>query len=81
MAGNVWEWTNSLFKGYPYEAKDGREKMDDQVSRVLRGGALNVSGWLVRAAFRNQSVPDSRSRNDGFRVGVFPIFHLRSLML
>jgi formylglycine-generating enzyme required for sulfatase activity len=28
MAGNVWEWCNSLNNPYPYNAKDGREELE-----------------------------------------------------
>ena len=50
LAGNVWEWTRSLWGrevsrpafGYPYDAEDGREDpgAGDEVLRVLRGGAF-----------------------------------------
>ena len=50
MAGNVWEWTRSLWSkdggepefGYPYDPSDARredEEVSDDVGRVLRGGS------------------------------------------
>ncbi len=57
MAGNVWEWTSSLFRSYPYDPEDGREDPGSTDNRVLRGGSwFSVSDW-VRSAFRSHSVP------------------------
>jgi formylglycine-generating enzyme required for sulfatase activity len=82
MAGNVWEWTASLWGEdirepeftYPYDSSDGRENQSagDKVCRVVRGGALVSSQWLVRCASRNRFNPDYRSSNFGFRLVVAP---------
>lgn len=78
MAGNVWEWTRSLwgprsdiprFK-YPYDASDGRENeaAPEDIRRVIRGGAYYYFDWCLRAATRNAMYPTTQHSAGGFRV-------------
>ncbi|GAB4502591.1 MAG: hypothetical protein Fur0035_21450 [Anaerolineales bacterium] len=73
MSGNVWEWTHSLFKAYPYQREDGRENEQESGHRVLRGGSFLNLRQLVRAAFRFRDFPDFRNYDLGFRLCVAPI--------
>jgi formylglycine-generating enzyme required for sulfatase activity len=74
MAGNVWEWTRSLLRKYPYKPRDGREKMEtgNDVLRVLRGGSYLDPAGRVRCAARSWYNPNSRGRCGGFRIVVRP---------
>ncbi len=68
MAGNVWEWTSSLYKGYPYNARDGRENPQASGLRVLRGGSWRDEGESLRTANRDVgTAPDAPLDNVGFR--------------
>jgi formylglycine-generating enzyme required for sulfatase activity len=74
MAGNVWEWTRSLLRRYPYRPDDGREEMEvsNDVLRVLRGGSYLDAAGRVRCAARSWYNPNSRGRCGGLRIVVHP---------
>jgi formylglycine-generating enzyme required for sulfatase activity len=78
MAGNVWEWTCSLWGEdpkepsfrYPYHPADGRESLEapDRVLRVLRGGSWHSSEVQARCVVRVRDSPGSSYSNRGFRL-------------
>lgn len=72
MVGNVWEWTHTLFKKYPYAAGDGREDEASRASRVLRGGSFDYNQGDARCPCRYGSDPGDRYYDVGFRVCVLP---------
>jgi len=82
-AGNVLEWTISLWGGwdgelarlqfgYPYDCTDGREDTaaDDDIFRVLRGGCWQYVSLAVRCAYRSVFYPPARHNVFGFRCCV-----------
>ncbi len=71
MVGNVWEWTHTLFKEYPYKADKSREDEKASGSRVLRGGAF-FNRQSVRCAVRDHDDPDDINVSIGFRVAASP---------
>ena len=81
MAGNVWEWTRSLWSkdwqkpdfAYPYEPDDQkREDLEagDDVRRVVRGGSWDFDRGDARCACRYGFPPGGRFDGLGFRVVV-----------
>ena len=73
MSGNVWEWTRSLDRKYPYDPQDGREDLKGTNVRVLRGGSWSVIRGRARCAVRVRGLPAHRGSNIGVRVLVSPI--------
>lgn len=68
LIGNVKEWVSSLYKEYPYDAKDGREvdgDIDSTSPRVLRGGGWDNFLAASRAPFRIGINPSQISQWDG----------------
>jgi len=88
MAGNVWEWTRSLWGKdwekfeytYPYRPDDGRENLDagDDVLRVWRGGSFLNYRSHARCAARDRYYPFNFWFYFGFRVVVSPSARRRS---
>ena len=68
MAGNVWEWTSSLYTPYPYSASDGREDPNSTENRALRGGSWSYDARLARAAYRAVVGPAGFIGVYGFRL-------------
>lgn len=67
MAGNVWQWTASLEKPYPYVATDGRENLQASGPRVSRGGSWLGDSEFLRASGRDFLSPTSKNDKLGFR--------------
>ena len=72
MSGNLFEWTRSLLKNYPYDSKDGREDLQASGPRVVRGGSWISSNRGARCASRGRFNPDNRDYHLGFRVILSP---------
>ncbi|MDD2921489.1 MAG: SUMF1/EgtB/PvdO family nonheme iron enzyme [Anaerolineales bacterium] len=73
MAGNLWEWTHSLKKNYPYRADDGRENEKTAGARALRGGSFIDYVRDQRSACRGDHIFLSLIHNRGFRVVIAPL--------
>jgi formylglycine-generating enzyme required for sulfatase activity len=67
MAGNVWQWTSSLYRPYPYLYSDGREDLNAKGGRVFRGGSWYSLPWVLRSAGRGGGGPAARGNGLGFR--------------
>ncbi len=77
MAGNVREWCSTLWGNnpkrpsfpYPYRSDDGRENLDVDGLRILRGGSWRSNNpGPVRCAYRGRTIPGGRIVGSGFRV-------------
>ncbi len=75
MSGNVWEWTRSEWKAYPYALEADlpkRMSIESSTTRVLRGGSFDLDARFARCAARHGSYPNFVFNNFGFRVVASP---------
>jgi formylglycine-generating enzyme required for sulfatase activity len=70
MAGNVWEWCSSLYRDYPYDLDDGREDLEAEGDRVLRGGSWLYGGSYACCSYRRNDRPSYFDGHIGLRVVV-----------
>ena len=68
MHGNVWEWTRSAYRPYPYAAGDGRDEPAAAGAKVVRGGSWYDRPKRCTSAFRLSYRPYQPVFNVGFRV-------------
>ncbi|MBK6434155.1 MAG: SUMF1/EgtB/PvdO family nonheme iron enzyme [Anaerolineae bacterium] len=63
MSGNVWEWTRTRYRPYPYRPADGRNEPEAEGMPVVRGGSWDNFPRNARCAVRNRNVPDDFNNN------------------
>jgi iron(II)-dependent oxidoreductase len=72
MIGNVWEWTSTVFHGYPgfvaYPYREYSEQFFGDGYRVLRGGSWASRPLMATATFRNWDLPERRQIFSGLRL-------------
>ncbi len=70
MHGNVWEWTLSKYKPYPYNNDDGRNETEkgDVSDRVVRGGSWYDRPYRATSSYRIPYREYQKVFNVGFRV-------------
>ncbi len=82
IAGNVWEWTNSIWgknwhqPDFPYKVNrrllNDPGEIPDDVICVIRGGSYESDTRLVRCAHRGRELPIIQRAGLGFRVALIP---------
>ncbi len=71
MAGNVWEWTSTIYvEKYPYKNDRQHEDLNSTNTRVLRGGSWYVDSRDARAADRYDFRLVNSGNNGGARLAV-----------
>jgi iron(II)-dependent oxidoreductase len=72
MLGDVWEWTDTAFRGYdgfePFPYREYSEAFFGPEYRVLKGGSWATRARVITPAFRNWDFPQRRQIFSGFRI-------------
>lgn len=66
MAGQVWEWTTSIYKPYPYVLHDGREDLSLAASRVVRGGNASSPAEKLTSTSREVVLPGRQTTGHAY---------------
>ncbi len=72
MAGNVWEWTASIYEDYPAKSLDNCSDVLTHETPALRGGSWYLNGTYVRCGARGGYRPDNGDDDQGLRLFVAP---------
>jgi formylglycine-generating enzyme required for sulfatase activity len=70
LAGNVWEWTRSPYRPYPFRRGVAGIDMTSEALWVMRGGSFGDPEQMLRAANRGGADPGARRPFIGFRVAL-----------
>jgi formylglycine-generating enzyme required for sulfatase activity len=68
MHGNIWEWTRSEYKFYPYKRDDGRNSNRANGRKTVRGGSWRDRPKYCRSAVRLNYPSWQKIYNVGFRI-------------
>jgi len=71
MLGNVWEWTEDTFNGFPQFKADAYKEYSCMLfgdTKVLRGGAWTTRGRMIHGPYRNYFPAHRRDVFGGFRT-------------
>jgi formylglycine-generating enzyme required for sulfatase activity len=71
MAGNVWEWTSSLWLPYPYNGEEEPKTQEGNGLRVVRGGSYDSPARQIRCAYRSAINPYYGYDDVGIRVVLY----------
>ncbi|MEI7855803.1 MAG: SUMF1/EgtB/PvdO family nonheme iron enzyme, partial [Planctomycetota bacterium] len=72
MHGNVWEWCEDRWDGYPAGALTDPKGAATGDRRVLRGGSFDGGDSLARSSLRIYHAPTVRIVSIGFRLARTP---------
>jgi iron(II)-dependent oxidoreductase len=71
LMGDVWEWCDTAFHGYPgfaaFPYREYSEVFFGTAYRILRGGSFGTDAAACRGTFRNWDYPIRRQIFSGFR--------------